>query len=76
MVLWCFEILMSFAAGAFSGGIRGGAKGGGGDGGGKNIFSNFTKRDKAWLQISLKLTEPEHIYNSHIGNGVPAMFNS
>jgi hypothetical protein len=45
MVLWCFEILMSFAAGAFSGGIRGGAKGGGD--GGKNIFSNFTKRDKA-----------------------------
>jgi hypothetical protein len=36
---------MSFAAGAFSGGIRGGAKGGGD--GGKNIFSNFTKRDKA-----------------------------
>ena len=64
MVLWCFEILMSFAAGAFSGGIRGGAKGGGGDGGGKNIFSNFTKRDKAWLQISLKPTKSDlHSYN-------------
>ena len=39
MVVLCFEISMSFAAGAFSSGVRGG--GGGGDGGARRLFSRI-----------------------------------
>ena len=47
MLVLCFEISMSFAAGAFSSGVRGG--GGGGDGGARRLFSRIKGNQLKWI---------------------------